>query len=233
MRVDLPYWPPSDIKTERALGRFLIAWNVLERQIDATIHDLLRAGRSTGLKVTANLAIRAKLDLAHALFEEVRDAQPFLGMKKSTAERLDALVNETASANAEARIPIVHSQPTPIELEEGTFPFWIKWAARKGGIKGSGITFSAASVDAQTDKVRDLVARWHQIRVEMEGTLRAYALADADRLLGEGPDEDDSLRLQIQEPRGSQPATPKPPRTPKPSRRAKREAREALEALKE
>lgn len=229
MRVDLPYWPPSDIKTERALGRFLIAWNVLERQIDATIHDLLRAGRSTGMKVTANLAIRAKLDLAHALFEEVRGAAPVLGLKSDTADRLDTLVNETASANAEARIPIVHSQPTPIEIAEGTFPFWIKWSARKGGIKGSGITFSAASVDAQTRTVRELVARWHAIRVEMEGTLRAYAFADADKLLGEGPDLDDSLRLQIQEPQGSQQSTPKPPRTPKPSRRAKREARESQE----
>ncbi|ESY22389.1 hypothetical protein X751_05685 [Mesorhizobium sp. LNJC395A00] len=43
-----------------------------EREIDSAIHDLLCTSLRTGMAVTANLAMRAKLDLVHALFEELR-----------------------------------------------------------------------------------------------------------------------------------------------------------------
>jgi len=222
--------PARDLKVERAIGRFIIAWGALEREIDNAIHDLMLTSLLTGELVTANLAMRAKLDLAHALFEQLRAGEDPIWRPVSAAweQRFDTLVNMTAKANAESRIPIVHSQPQVMRLEGGDRPFWVKLTARKGGLRGMGVTYSKAFLDQHTAVVITLLGEWAAARAHWRDGVRAMRSADADEWLGRLPDEEDHLTLQLRSSRGSHPAKPKPPRQKKPSRRAKREAREAL-----
>lgn len=229
MSGNLPYLPAGDVKVERAIGRFIIAWGALEREIDQAIHELMLTNLSTGALVTANLAMRAKLDLVHALFEKLRAGDDPIWRPISAAweQRFDTLVNMSAKANAESRIPIVHSQPQAMRLESGDLPFWVRMTARKGGLRGSGVTYTKAYLDEQTANVIRLVHEWAAARAHWKHGLYAMRCAEADEWLGRLPDEEDHLILELQSSRGSPPATPKPPRTPKPSRRAKREAREA------
>lgn len=210
---DKPYWPATDIKVERALGRFIIAWGVLEREFDSVIHDLLLTSLHTSALVTANLAIRGKLDLAHALFEDFRSDDPPHLIAPDDQKEFDDLINKTAHANSESRIPIVHGQPMALNLESGTRPLWIKAAARKGGFRGRGQTYSKESLEAHTSQVANLVERWAALRKRWKSAITGSRLADADKLLGGSPGDEDHLILQIQ----SNPGSPKP--KPKQSRK--------------
>jgi hypothetical protein len=212
MSDNSPYLPARDMKVERALGRFIIAWGALEREIDSAIHDLLLTKLKTGMIVTANLAMRAKLDLAHALFEELRgeDDAVWRPISKDWEDRFDRLVNMTAKANADARIPIVHSQPMAMKLGAGDQPFWVRAAARKGGWRGSGVTYTKSHLDKHTETVVALVREWAAARSHWEHAVKAIRSADADEWLGRGPDDRDHLTLQLQPNHGSQKATPKP-----------------------
>lgn len=229
MTSDPPYLPATDLKVERAIGRFIIAWGALEREIDSAIHDLLLTHLRIGALVTANLAMRAKLDLVHALFEQLRAGDDPIWYPVSAAweARFDTLVNMTAKANAESRIPIVHSQPNVLKFEDGDRPFYVRWTARKGGLRGTGVTYTKAFLDKQTAEVLALAREWSAARAHWANAIGAYRSADADEWLGRAPDEKDRLNLQLQSNPGSPKPKPKPPRPPKPSRRAKREAREA------
>lgn len=226
--ADAPYLPPSDIKVERAIGRFIIAWGALEREIDGAIHELLLTSLETGVLVTANMAVRAKLDLAHALFEKLRAGEDPLWYPISPEweKRFDTLVNETAKANAESRIPIVHSQPQFIHWEDGDRPFWVRMTARKGGLRGMGVTYTKKFLDDQTATVIRLAHEWSDARSHWKRGLNIMRSADADEWLGRKRDQPDHLDLQLQFNRHSAPTKPKQSRQPKLSRRAKREARE-------
>lgn len=217
-----PYLPARDLKVERAVGRFIIAWGALEREIDSAIHDLLFATLRTGMIVTANLAMKAKLDLVHALFEALRcdDDAEWSPISTEWEARFDKLVNMTAKANAEARIPIVHSQPMMIDLKGGPKPFWMRAAARKGGWRGSGVTYTKPYLDGQTTTVVGLIHEWAAARTHWKRGVEAMRSADADAWLGRGLDDQDHLTLQLQPSRDSQTATPKPRRQKKPKRRA-------------
>jgi len=223
MSDEKPYLPTRDLKVERALGRFIIAWGALEREIDSAIHDLLFTHLRTGMLVTANLAMRAKLDLAHALFETMRgddENDRWRLISKDLEDRFDKLINNTAKANADARIPIVHSQPMVIRLDKEERPVWMRMAARKGGLRGSGVTYTKPYLDSQTRSVLDLIDGWADVRSRWKAAVAGIRSADADEWLGRAPDDKDRLVLQFQSNRDSAKAKPKPKRQKKPKRRA-------------
>lgn len=216
-----PYLPERDLKVERAIGRFIVAWGSLEREIDSAIHDLLLTSRSTGMAVTANLAIRGKLDLVHALFEKLRSGPDALWhpISEEWEKRFDDLVNMTAKANSDSRIPLVHSQPTRMQLDSVDQAFWIKPAARKGGWRGSGVSYTKKYLDKRTDTVVKLLNEWALARAHWKRGIEAMRSADADEWLNRSPDSQDHLTLQLQPIRDSQKATPKQKPRKKPPRR--------------
>lgn len=228
MATNAPYIPLDDPDVERALGQFIIVWGSLERTIDSAIHDLMATELRTSATVTANMAIRAKLDLVHALFETLRSDHESIWrpLSKELEARFDSLVNRTAQANAEVRIQIVHSQPSVFRLEEGDQPLWVRWAARNGGLRGSAIRYSPEYLDTQIQTVVAIIHDWADMRDKWRSAIQAIRSADADAWLSRSPDDEDRLSLQIQSIPDSAQPKPKQPRQPKPSRRAKREARE-------
>lgn len=225
MSTDSPYFPEFNPDVEAAIGRFIIAWGVLECQIDMAIHDLMLTGMETSSLVTANLAIKAKLDLAHALFEKLRpdDSGTWPHISAEFERRFDSLINVTAKANTESRIPIVHSQPQAMRLNDVDRPFWVRMAARKGGLRGTGVTYSVPYLDARTESVANLAHEWSAVRAVWRSALHGMRHAEADALLGGLPGEQDHLILQLQSIPDSQKASPKTKPPPKPSRRARRQ----------
>jgi hypothetical protein len=223
---DEPYLPARDLKVERAVGRLIVAWGALEREIDAAIHDLLLTSLRTGAIVTANLAMKGKLDLVHALFESLRsdDDAMWRPISGEWERRFDTLMNMTAKANADARIPIVHSQPMVMKFESGDVPIWLRMAARKGGLRGSGVTYTKSYLDKQTQTVVELVSEWAAARRHWQSSVEAMRSADADEWLSRKPDNrDTSLTIELRPHHGSQKAASKPKRR----KQSKRSARGA------
>src|SRR5690348_9340235 len=132
-----PEWPQTTIETEAAFGRFLISWNVLEREIDRAIEDLYDLDYDLAWSVTANLGTRAKLDIFQSAFHCLHEY-----FEDCSLELVDKLAADTAKASGEIRAFLVHGQPFKLQptMEEKPgqelLDIWVKIRGRKGGLKG-------------------------------------------------------------------------------------------------
>lgn len=52
-------WPKANKSIEAAIGRFIIAWNVLEQQMDFAIEEMSGLDHDLATCVTANLGTKA------------------------------------------------------------------------------------------------------------------------------------------------------------------------------
>ncbi|WJI72866.1 MULTISPECIES: hypothetical protein [unclassified Mesorhizobium] len=105
-----------------------------------------------------------------------------------------------------------------IKLDSGDVPIWMRMAAKKGGLRGSGTTYTKSSLDKQTKTVVGLIHDWAAARSNWQSAIEAIRSADADAWLGRGPDDRDHLTIQLQPDRNSQKAPPKPGQHKKPKR---------------
>jgi hypothetical protein len=155
-------WPAPNQPVEAALGRFIIAWNVLEQQIDFAIREITRLDYDLAWSVTANLGTKAKLDtywsMAHCL-DEV-----WVG---ALLKDIDRLIADTGNASGKSRTFLIHGQPFQIESRDGPVEAWVKLHARKGGIRGPMMLLSAEAVDHETASVKALVERWIAVRTKV------------------------------------------------------------------
>jgi hypothetical protein len=152
-------WPEPNAGLEAALGRFIIAWSILEQQLDFSIFEITNLDHDLSTSITANLGTKAKLDIFHSLTHCFRDV-----MGPTLLESVDRLVADTGSASGNLRNFIVHGQPFQMELPDGNIEIWAKLSARKGGVRGPMVRLSAEYVEEQTTTVRNLIDRWSHTR---------------------------------------------------------------------
>ena len=65
-------WPEPDEALEAAIGRFVIAWSMLEQQVDYGIWDIIRVDDSHARSVTSNLGLKPKLEMFQSLARIIR-----------------------------------------------------------------------------------------------------------------------------------------------------------------
>jgi hypothetical protein len=162
---------------EAAFGRFIIAWNMLEREIDRAIEDLYELECDLAWSVTANLGTKAKLDIFqsafHCLKEFFSGELPGCPAETLPAETADKLVSDTAGASGEMRTFLIHGHP--MKLHPSVDPnaavemwdVWIKMRGRKGGVRGPMFRYGEQLPNEYTATVRGLIDRWHAIRQAM------------------------------------------------------------------
>lgn len=160
--VTPPIWPPGDPEIEASLGRFVIAWAVLEAEMNLAIEQLFRLDDDLAAAVTANQGTKAKLDTFHAAAHILAELFP-----TSFIPDVDTLVRETVSASGDIRNYLLHGQPQYVDYPDDSVPVWVKLSARKGGIKGALGRFASADIEARTKTVRLLIDRWYALRREM------------------------------------------------------------------
>jgi hypothetical protein len=170
-------WPKADTDIEAALGRFIIAWNILEQQLDFAIQEISRLDYDLAHSITANLGTKAKLDIFHSMSHSLQDV-----FKVAVLETVDRLVADTSTASGNLRNFIVHGQPFQLQLEDGAIEIWAKFAARKGGVKGKCVRLSAAYADRETQSVKDLIERWIAIRKTLFEQVKILDLMDASEI---------------------------------------------------
>jgi hypothetical protein len=154
-------WPKPNKSIEAALGRFIIAWNVLEQQMDFAIHEMTNLDFDISSCVTANLGTKAKLDMYQAL------AHSMVGViGKPIRDEIDKLAGETANACGELRNFIIHGQPFQLKTMKGSREIWARFSARKGGVKGVFVRWNGPYIDKQVHKIIALVSKWEDTRTK-------------------------------------------------------------------
>jgi hypothetical protein len=171
-------WPPSHQPTEAAIGRFVIAWGVLEGEIDDAIKEILCLDTTTAGGVTANLGTKAKIEIFLSTFYHESELFP-----ESLLETANKLGHDTASASGVYRNWVAHGRPilTADEKYEHLQWIWSQPAARKGGIKHSISALTPHIFDNHTIKVKSISERWHQLRISMrDGLEKLYFIRRHD-----------------------------------------------------
>jgi hypothetical protein len=162
-------WPKPNKSIEAALGRFIIAWNVLEQQVDFAIHEMTGLDHDLATCVTANLGTKAKLDMCQALAHCMGSV-----IGSSLLSEIDKLAGETANASGQLRNFIFHGQPFQFIAEQGSKDIWIKLSARKGGVRGPMVRLSSKYANDCVATTKDLVKRWEAVREKVLKELSIY-----------------------------------------------------------
>jgi hypothetical protein len=160
--IQTPKWPAPNAEIEASIGRFIIAWNVLEREMDRAIEDLYDLDYDLAWSVTANLGTKSKLDIFqsgfHVLHEFFMDCD---------IESVNRLIRDTANASGEIRTLIVHGQPHHLLMKDETWDMWVKFRAKKGGVRGPMFRLHQSKFDQDTEAIKALIERWNQVRKSM------------------------------------------------------------------
>ena len=113
---------------EKAIGRFLISWGALERELDQGISIFLDLHGPLALCVTANLGTKGKLDLLRSACTEF-----YCNYDCDAMDRVHAILNRIADLSGRVRNTAAHGQPIVLraigDIEERWT--WARYSARK------------------------------------------------------------------------------------------------------
>ncbi|MGJ0395212.1 MAG: hypothetical protein ACR65U_03140 [Methylocystis sp.] len=147
----------------------MIAWGMLETQIDAAIGDLLAVDHTLQQSITANLGTKSKIEIFLSIFHTESAFFP-----EATLDQANKLGSDTATAAGVYRVWVAHGAPFRLTFPEDEEPeyeldkrkewIWAKVTARKGGVKGSFAFFTKEIFDKHTESVKSLVMRWNEFR---------------------------------------------------------------------
>jgi hypothetical protein len=119
--------PKKNTLLERAVGRFILNWGVLEKELDTAFPVLFRLDETLALCLTANLGTKAKLDSISSA------ASMLAGVLGDITDDIHDVVAATRTLS-ETRNILAHGQPRefgdPGPSEERRFE-WVKTTARK------------------------------------------------------------------------------------------------------
>lgn len=164
LKVNKTVWPTSNPELEAALGRFIIAWAVLEQQLDFAIQEHAWLDHDLATSITANLGTKAKLDIYQSLSHCYRDL-----LNAQMLKEIDTLVSDTGNASGKLRNFIVHGQPFIMDLgEHGKREIWAKQSARKGGVRMAVAQLTTEYVEDQTNEIKSLIERWTEMRTKTD-----------------------------------------------------------------
>lgn len=165
--------PPKNSELEGAIGRVIISWSVLERQISDSIEELFRLDSEMAGCITANLGTKAKLDIFQSAACYMDDyLKPAV-----TLARINDLVNDTAALSDRCRNFVAHGGPQEFDLGlEQNVWLWMRMSARKGGLKMRLTALKFEVFEKAHDDILALTERWASLRRDMESGLKFYDL---------------------------------------------------------
>jgi hypothetical protein len=161
--LEPPRWPEESQDTLANIGRCIVAWGVLEREIGFAIEDCLPIPDDLSTAVSANLAITGKLNLVRSLIGQWGE---YFG--EALHRDLDKICGETHKAAVHYRDFLAHGQPWPVEFENETIWVWSKTSAKRGGVKSTLLRFREGDMAHMAKEITTLVGKWHTFREKMQ-----------------------------------------------------------------
>jgi hypothetical protein len=164
-----PSGPLANLDTEAAIGKFVIAWGLLEIEIDAAIGDILTLSPPLQSSITANLGTKSKIEIFLSAFHTESNFFPALML-----DQANKLGHDTATAAGVYRVWIAHGAPFRFNVEEIDPEadekkkwVWAKTSARKGGVGWSIAFFTKEIFEKNTESIKELITRWNDFRIKM------------------------------------------------------------------
>jgi hypothetical protein len=169
---DISEWLADNPEVAASIGHLMIAWGILEREIDIAIAELYRLHNDLDLAacITANLGTKAKLEIFQSCAHCLTDF-----LKPARIEDIDALINDTAKASSKYRNFVAHGRPTYLDLGgPDDMWLWSRESARKGGPKLHITHFQAAYFDKAVGEIKKIHSRWNQLHADLQKGLKLF-----------------------------------------------------------
>ena len=157
-QVLAPFLAPSnDEKLERALGRFALAWGVLERELDLAFPVLFRTDPTLACCIYANLGTKAKLDIIGSAISMLK---PLL--KDSVEKRANELIAQIRDLSGKARNALAHGQPCTFTFADETVWVLTRLAARNS-LDVALHPMTTRHWQAHTSETLRCARQWHNV----------------------------------------------------------------------
>jgi hypothetical protein len=101
------------------IGRFMMVWNVLERELDGSFHTLFHTDPTLAMCLYANLQAKQKIDI---LSSAVTMSSEALGKRLTTTAH--AILRRASVLSSEARNTVAHGQLRAFRETEDDRPTW-------------------------------------------------------------------------------------------------------------
>mgnify|MGYP001564243718 CR=1 FL=1 len=154
----LDIFPPDDPEMEAALGRFMITWGALERELDHGMSVVLDVHGPLALCVSANLGTKSKLDILRSAFFTF-----YCDHDCDAMDHIHALLDKIGDLSGRVRNTAAHGQPVFHPALGDNHPerwTWARYSARKT-LNGRYDDFGdTAFWNAQTEAVREIIVEF-------------------------------------------------------------------------
>lgn len=123
------WWLPEvDDSLAQDLGRFMIYWGHLEAKLDTLFAPVFRMNPTQATCVTANLGIKAKLDILRSGINSIATL-----LDSYIVEEVNEVFVDIADLSSKKRNLAAHGQPISLDFSDGDTPGWMltRFAARK------------------------------------------------------------------------------------------------------
>ena len=119
--------PDDNPRLEQSLGKFIVAWGIIERELDNMIAALFNLDPTLSLCITSNLGTKSKLDIIRSAASML---EPALG--ETLNNEIHDLANATSDHSGKNRNVRAHGQPAAYAIEEGPREWrWTRTSARE------------------------------------------------------------------------------------------------------
>ena len=174
-RID---YPKISAKNRRSLGDFIIAWGVLESELDTCFISLFRVNPTLCGCITANLGTKAKLDILSSALSMLEEP---LGSDLVTAGH--EIIEDTRYYSAMARNTLAHGQPYFFAEHEEDAKEWVilRYSARKK-LNASTYPMTSDHWDYIAKEIKNLAAHWRDMSVTIHEKLSPLNPEDFNRV---------------------------------------------------
>jgi len=171
-----PSYPPSDEALESAMGRFLIAWGILETQLDSSASVFLHVDTTLSLCITANLGTMAKIDMLKAAISMQEGA-----FEDSTVDEAHGILNHISMLATRFRNTLAHGQPTLWLDDEGDVWSWTRTSARKQ-LDVRRMPLLAERWEEAEREVKEVTSEWCQLYQDVWHVFHKLNSEDIEKL---------------------------------------------------
>jgi hypothetical protein len=143
---------------EREFGQFLIAWQVVDRELDMALGDVLGVTDETAIAVASSLGTQGKLKVLRTVFADQKSGP----LPEDISFEFARLCKATEAANV-GRNDIIHGQF--VMLGEA---FWVKWSGGHKGLAGRGRPLQPGILAEEVREAAEIALAWNNLRAAMD-----------------------------------------------------------------
>jgi hypothetical protein len=162
------------------MGRFIIAWGVLERQLDGGIAILLQIDGTLSLCVSANLGTKAKVEMLMSAANMSGEA-----IGDDLADGAIACLRKISKMSGRFRNTLAHGQPSLWDVDDAPIWKWTRASAREF-LDVATQPMSHASWDTAVVELKGLIEEFSGIWARIWSRLAALPITEREALYGHG-----------------------------------------------